>query len=67
MSQASQLNVLVVDRKSYLQLAGRETTPMRSSEGFACGSRPVNGFSRCLNRPVLREGRRRKEYQWQHR
>ena len=67
MSQASQLNVLVVDRKSSLEVAGRETTPMRSSEGFVCGSRPVNGSSRCPNSPVLREDRRRKEYLWQHR
>jgi len=53
MSQASHLNVLVVDRKSYLQVAGRARTPMRSSEGFACGSRPVIGSSRCRKRPVL--------------
>jgi len=32
-----------------------------------CGSRPVIESSRCRNRPVLREDRRRKEYQWQHR
>jgi len=53
MSQASQLNVLVVDRKSSLEVAGRETTPMRSSEGFACGSRPVIGSSRYRKGPFF--------------